>query len=54
MIRATILEGNINDNLWLEIILIITQAKKISFTYILEGNNLYQVVFSIFSDINYL
>lgn len=54
MIRITILEENIDDNLWPEIIFAITQVKNVRPIYALEGSNSYQALSSKSLDVNYL
>lgn len=54
MKRATILEKNINDNLWPEIILAMTQVKNIRPTHALEKGNPHQALFDKPPDINHL
>lgn len=54
MTRATILEGNLNDELWPEIILAMTYVKNVRPTRALQGNNPYQVQHQKNPDISHL
>ncbi len=54
MTRATILDGNIDDDLWPEIILAMTQVKNVRPTYSLEDKNLYEVHFNKAPKISHL
>lgn len=54
MMRITILEKNINDNLWPEIIFTIIQVKNGRSTYVLKGINSLQALLSKPIDINHL
>ena len=54
MTYVTILNGNIDDNLWPEIILAIIQIKNVRPISLLEDKNPYKVHFSKALDINHL
>lgn len=54
MIKVTILEGNIDNNLLPEIIFVMTQVKNIRPTYVLKSENVHYVLFSTLLDVNYL
>lgn len=54
MTRATILEGNINDELWPEIILAMTYVKNVRPTKALQGSNPYQAQHQKSPDISHL
>lgn len=54
MTRATILDGNIDDNLWPEVILAMTQVKNVRPTEALGGNSPHEAHFKKSPDINYL
>lgn len=43
MIRTTILRGNLDNKLWIEIILVITYTKNIGPTNVLNGDSLYHI-----------
>lgn len=54
MTRATIHEGNIDDDLWPEIILAMTQVKNVRPTSALEGGNPHQALFDKPPNVNHL
>lgn len=55
MIKATILESNINDKLWLKLVLAITYIKNNLFTKVLANNlSSYKVYFYKKPDLSYL
>lgn len=54
IIRAKIFEQNINDNLWPEIILAISQVKNIRSISALKRDNLYQVLHNSPLNVNHL
>ncbi len=54
MTRATILEGNIDDDLWPEIIFAMTQVKNVRPTNVLEGGNPHQALHNSPPSINHL
>lgn len=54
MTRATILEGNINDELWPEIVLAMTYVKNVRPTKALQESNLYQAQHQKSPDISHL
>lgn len=54
MIYTTILDGNIDDDLWLEVILAINQVKNVRPTKALKSNNPLKAHFKKSANINYL
>lgn len=54
MTRAKILEENIDDDLWPEIILARTQVKNVRPTHALEGGNPHQALFDKLPNVNHL
>lgn len=54
MIIVTILEGNIDDNLWPEIILTMTLVKNVRLINILKSSNSYQFLYNSPSNVIYL
>lgn len=54
MTRATIFEGNIDDDLWPEIILAMTQVKNVRPTNALEGGNPHQALYNSPPSVNHL
>lgn len=54
MTYTTIMDRNIDDNLWPKVILIITQIKNVKSTKMFEGNIVYKAYFKKSPNINYL
>lgn len=54
MTHATILDRNIDDDLWLEVILAMSQIKNVKPIKALEGNNPHKAHFKKSPNINYL